>query len=93
MLLRNSSLVDSPSDILATEGRNHPLDLTPVAKANDIAVIAATLGTRRGFKAGVVAVALHKLLRVGERNSSMDEGSIHEAALDPRPFPDCRQMS
>lgn len=93
MSLRNRGLVDSPPDILAAEGRDHPLDLAPVAKAGDIADIAATLGTRRGFKTGIVAIALHELLRVGQRNPSMDEGGFHERTLDPRPFPDCRQMS
>ena len=93
MSLRNRDLVDSPPDILAAESCDHALDLAPMAKANDIANIAATLCTRRSFKSGVVAIAPHELFGVGQRDASMDEGSIHERALDPRPFPDCRQMS
>ena len=93
MSLRNRGLVDSPPDILAAESRDHALDLAPVAKANDIADVTATFCARRSFKSRVVAVAPHELFCVSQRDPPMDERSIHEWALDPRPFPDCRQMS
>ena len=66
--------MDGPADFVAAQRRDHPLDLPPVAKAHDIAVVAAALGTRRGLEAGIVAVALDQLGGVGKRDAPWMKG-------------------
>jgi len=80
---RINGLVDSVGDFFAAERRDHALDLTPVAKTRDIALVAAVLGANGRFEPGVVAVGLDQLCRVREGKPSMDEWAAHERALNP----------
>ena len=68
------------------------LDLTPVAEADDIAVVAAALGPRGGFESGIVAIAGDEIGSVGEREASMDERRDHGRSIARSPFRDCRQI-
>ena len=72
---------------------DHALDLAPVAEVRDVADVAAALGARGRFKAGVVAVAFDQLGGIGQRDAAMDEGAIHAGDHSPRPLRDCRQTS
>src|SRR4051794_17168239 len=80
----SNRLVDESPDLVAAQRRNHAFDLPPVAKARDIALITAALGTRCGFIAGIVAKALHQLGRVGKRGPSVDEERVHVTPVTER---------
>lgn len=60
-------LMDEAADLVAAERRNHSLDLPPVAEARNIALVAALLGARRGFIAGIITEAVHQLGCVRKR--------------------------
>lgn len=47
--------MNGSAHFLVAEGRDHALDLPPVAEAHDIAGIAADLGARRRLEPGIVA--------------------------------------
>lgn len=74
-------LVNASAHFCAAQGDDDPLDLPPVAEANDIAVITASLGPNRGLETGVIAEALDQLGGIGERRPSGYEGRVHAAAL------------
>jgi TolB-like protein len=73
--------------LVTAEGRDHPLDLPPVAKARDIAVVAAALGADRRFEPGVIAKAVDQLGGISQRNAAVDEGTVHAPLLATRRFP------
>jgi len=77
--------VDSAANFVAAQGRDHALDLAPVAKVSDIADVAAPLGARRRFKPGVVAEALDQLGSVGQCKAAVNEGAVHGFCLKPKP--------
>ena len=54
--------------------RDDTLDLPPVAESEDIARIAAVLGTCGGLQPGVVAEAVDQIRSLGEG----DIGRVHE---------------
>src|SRR3982751_6494015 len=94
MFLRGlSDLVDAAADLVAAERGDHPLDLPPMTKAGDIAVVAAALGPRRRLETGVVAEAFDQLRGISKRNPTVNEGTVHQRLVSAWPFPDCRQMS
>jgi len=74
-----NDLVDRARNFVAAEGRDHPLDLPPVAEARDIAEVTAALGASCCLEPGIVAEALDELRRVRKRQASMDEGQCHDA--------------
>jgi hypothetical protein len=78
-----SRLVDGAAHLVAAERGDHPLDLPPVAKAHDIAIIAAALGACGRLEPGVVAIAVDELGGVGERMPAMDEGAVHGSRFTP----------
>jgi hypothetical protein len=80
--------VDGADDFVAAQGRDHPLDLPPVAKVRHIADISAALRPRRGLEPRVVAEALHEVGGIGQRDPAMDEWAVHAAAIRPRVFRD-----
>jgi len=55
-----------------------------MAEAGDIALVTATLRARSGFKAGVVAEALHELGCICKREPPMNEGRVHSAPVTDR---------
>src|SRR5215210_4968082 len=59
------------------ESGNHPLDLPPVAKALDVAGVAATAGTRRCFEQRTLSELLDQLRGVVQRTSAVDIGKVH----------------
>ena len=77
--------MNSPADFVAAQGRDHALDLPPVAKVRDIAHVAAPLGARCCFEPGVIAVAFDQLGGVGQGEPAMDEGAIHHSSHKPGP--------
>jgi hypothetical protein len=66
-------LVDRAAHFVAAQGRDDPLDLAPVAEAEDIAGIAAALGPRRSLESGIVAEPFHQLGGIGQRMTTVDE--------------------
>lgn len=88
-----SALVDCPEDVLTAERSDDPLNLPPVTKTRDVAVVAAAFSTYRGLESGIVAVALDQVGSVGQRDAAMDEGAIHGALLSGFAFPDCGRSS
>jgi hypothetical protein len=77
--------VDGAANFIAAQGRNHALDLAPVAKVSDIADVAASFGARRGLEPGVVTVAFDQLSGVGQGEAAMDEGTVHGSDHKPEP--------
>src|SRR4051794_4345506 len=57
--------------------------MSPVAEANDIAVVAAPLGARRGLEPGIIAEALDQLRRIRKGGPSLDEGGVHGPGFNP----------
>ena len=55
--------MDGAAHFVAGKGRDHPLDLPPVAEQEDIAVVAAALGTDGSLQPGIVAEAVDELRR------------------------------
>src|SRR5437764_6676795 len=54
-------LVNRAADLVRAQGRDHALDLPPVAEPRDIAVVAALLRARRGLEAGIIAEAFDEI--------------------------------
>jgi len=54
-----------------------------MAETRDIARVAALLGAERGFEAGIVAEALDKLGRIGQRWPAVDVGGVHARSINP----------
>src|SRR5689334_14989272 len=77
-----NALVDQAAHFVAAQRGDHALDVPPVAEAHDIALVTAALGPRRRLVAGIVAEAFHQLRRIGERQTSVDEGRVHARALN-----------
>ncbi len=73
--------MNGASDLVADQRGDHSLDLPPVAKVRDIAVVARRLCPRRSLEARAVAEPLDELRRVSERQSSMDEGDVHPSLI------------
>lgn len=69
--------MDRTDRFVAAEGRDDPLDLSPVAKPREIAVVAAALGPRRRLEARVVAIAVDEIRSVRKRQTAMDEYAFH----------------
>src|SRR5215210_2164698 len=92
-LRKISDLMDCALDLVAAQRRDHAFNLPPVAKVHDIAVVAAALGPRRRLEAGVLAIALDQLGRVGQREPAMDERAVHAVVLRQQAFRDCGQIS
>ena len=72
-------LVNASAHFVAAQGDDDPLDLPPVAKADDIAGVAAFLGAIGRFQACIVSEAVDELRGIGERRPSRDEGRIHSS--------------
>src|SRR4051812_4726348 len=72
-----AKLMNGAVDLVAPEGRDQPLNLPPMAEANDIAVVSAALGARGGLEAGVIAMLLDQARGIGERDASVDEEAVH----------------
>jgi hypothetical protein len=85
-----NGLVNQPANLVAAERGDDPLDLTPVAEAGDIALVAAALRASSSFVSGIVTEAVHQLRRIGESQTSVDEHSLHGAPLTARLFRLCR---
>ena len=74
-------LVDGAANFLVGQGDDHPFDLAPMAKAQDVALVAAMFGPRRSFKPGVVAIGFQQEGGIGQCGSSMDVGRLHDLDL------------
>ena len=82
--------MDGAANLFAAQRRDHALDLPPVAETNDIAGVAAEVGKRGGFIAGIVAEAAEEFGGVGQCHSPADIRCVHAKYLRAHPFPDCR---
>lgn len=80
-------LVNASEHFLAGKSRDHPLDLPPVAEADDIFPVAAFLRPSRGFKASVIAETLDEFGGIGKSRPSGDEGRVHASSLTAPGFP------
>ena len=76
--------MDGSAHFLLAQGDDDALDLPPVAEAHDIALVAAVLGARRRFKAGVVALGFDEQRGIHECRASGDEGHVHGRPLTRR---------
>ena len=74
-------LVDRAERLGAAQRRDHALDLPPVAKAHDVAVVAALLLTRCGLQARALAEAFDQVRGIGRRKAAIDVGGIHTAHI------------
>ena len=72
-------LVNASAHFVAAEAYDHPLDLPPVAEANDVAGIAAFLGPVGSFHPGVVSEALYQFCCIGQCRPAGDEGRVHSS--------------
>ena len=70
-------LVDSSANFFAGESCDDPLDLTPVAKTNDVSRVPADLGTSSSFEPGIVPEAVDKVGSISKRQSAIDVRSVH----------------
>lgn len=77
MSLKNCALVEEPADFLAAQGCNDPLNLTPMAEAGDVAIIAATFGSSGRLEARIVTKTLHQICCIGKSKAPVDEGCVH----------------
>lgn len=77
--------MDGSAHLVAGEGGDHPLDLPPVAKADDIVVVAAPLGAGGGLEAGIVAEPLDQIGGVVKGRTAGDERGLHGPTVNPRP--------
>ncbi len=78
--------MDGTGDFVATQRRDQPLDLTPVAEMDDIAAVTRLLGADRRFEPGVIAVALDEVGSVGQSWTAVDEGAVHKGHVNPDPL-------
>lgn len=81
--------MDGSAHFVATERRYNSLDLSPVAKAHDIARIPAALGTGSCLEPGIVAVAFDEVGRISKRKAAVDEGALHDNPYIDRALIDC----
>jgi hypothetical protein len=72
--------VKGSTHLFAAQARDYPLDLPPVAEARDVAVVSAAFRTNRSFISRIVAKAFHEVGGISQRETSMDERSIHGRA-------------
>jgi hypothetical protein len=77
--------VNRAAHFFTAQSGDHTLDLPPMAKARDVALVAAALGSCRGLKSRIVTIALHEIGRVGQREASVDEGRVHARPISPSP--------
>ena len=68
--------MNASQHFVAGQRRDHPLDLTPVAEAHDILIVAALLGARRSLESGVVAETLDKFSGIGQSRPAGNEGRV-----------------
>ena len=71
-----------PRDMIAGEQLGEPLDLPPMAEAEDILLVAAGTGSGRGNGRGVRTIFGDQGHGVVERRTSAEEIIIHRSALD-----------
>ena len=76
-------LVNGSAHFVATERHDDPLDLPPMAEADDIARIPAFFRSNRRLEPGIVSEAVDKIGRVGERAAAGDERGVHAATVNP----------
>src|SRR5687767_2614315 len=58
-----------------------------MAEAKDIALVAAVLGARSRFEAGIVAIGFEQQGSVGKCRTAVDEGRVHASPLTRCSFP------
>ena len=80
------ALVDGAADFVAVQGRDHPLDVAPVAEARDIAVVAAALRTRGGLEQCLVTEPLDEVGGVRQCKPTVNEGRVHAHPIAARRF-------
>jgi hypothetical protein len=85
--------VDDADNLVAAQRGDDALDLTPVAEARDIAVVAAPLRPRRRLVAGVVAITRDQIGSVVERRAAVDEGRNHDGRHTPAPVSRLRTIA
>jgi hypothetical protein len=76
--------VNCAANFLFGQGDDHPFDLPPVAKAQDVTLVPACFGARRGLEPGVVALGLEQQCGIGQRTAAIDEGRVHWSLIIQR---------
>jgi len=71
--------MNASAHFVAAQGHDDALDLPPVAKADDVAGVAAFLGAYGGLEAGIVAEAFDQVRGVGKSRPARDEKPVHFA--------------
>ena len=85
--------MDTADNLVAGQGRDHALDLAPVAEALDVAGIAAGMSPRGSLEPRIVAKGFDEPGGVGNRPAPADEECIHVRWLIRDPFADRAQVS
>lgn len=85
--------MNAADNLVAGQSGDDPFDLAPMAEALDVAGIAAGMGARSRFEAGVVAISLDESRRVGNGPAVADEECFHAHLLTRDPFADRAQAS
>ena len=86
--------MDGSAHFFAAENDDQSLDVPPVAKAHDIAVVPAAVGARRRLQHRLFAETVDQVSSVRKRGAAMDEGRSDTDALADAgfaTFDKCRQ--
>jgi len=78
------SLMHRARYLVTRQGHDHPLDLAPVAEADDIAAVAGAFGQHGRFERRIVAERVDQPAGIGQRGSGCDEG-LHGRRLTSAP--------
>jgi hypothetical protein len=79
--------VDRAFRRFGAQQRDHPLDLPPVAKALNIAVVPTARRAHPGFALRRVTVGADQFVRIVQGGSSRDEEQVHRQAVSGIGFP------
>lgn len=73
--------MDGADRLIGFQHADQPLDLTPAAKMDDVAEIAAAIGAHGGFQRRVQTVMREQIGRVGKHGAVGNIGRDHGAAV------------
>lgn len=77
LFLIGAALVNRAANFLLGQGHDDALDLPPVAKAQDIALVAAVFGASGRFEPGIVAIGFDKQRGIRQCLASCNERHVH----------------
>lgn len=72
-----STLMYRAADLIVAQRGDHPLDLSPMAEAKNVASVPALLGADCRFIARIASKAINQFMRVPKGSASCDEEAVH----------------